>query len=108
VVISGGPLFALRGAELVALAERRALPAVLCRRGSCRLGGPDELWRLGSRYVSAARHLGRKDSQGRQTRGYAGCSKPTKITLKVNLKTANSLGLKVPESILVRADEVIE
>jgi len=32
---------------------------------------------------------------------------PTKFTLVVNLKAAKALGIKVPESILVRADEVI-
>jgi putative ABC transport system substrate-binding protein len=32
---------------------------------------------------------------------------PTKFKLVVNLKTAKGLNLKVPESILVRADEVI-
>ena len=32
---------------------------------------------------------------------------PTKFTLVVNLKTARALGIKVPESILVGADEII-
>ena len=32
---------------------------------------------------------------------------PTKFDFVVNLKTAKSLGISVPESILLRADEVI-
>ena len=33
---------------------------------------------------------------------------PTKFQMVVNMKTAKTLGIDVPESILIRADEVIE
>jgi putative ABC transport system substrate-binding protein len=38
----------------------------------------------------------------------ARCRQPTRFYLTVNLKTAKALGIKVPRSIMLRADKVIE
>src|SRR5437763_10728511 len=90
-----------------ALAARYRLPAVYsypiyARTGGLVSYGPDlfAIVREATRYVD-------KILRGAQP-GDLPVQQPTRFVLAVNLKTAKALGLAVPQSILARADEVIE
>jgi hypothetical protein len=77
--------------------DRDALP-------SPRLGGGWRAHRLRNqlyRRVSPGRHLHRPNSEGRNA-----CP-PTKLDLLIKLKTAKTLGLNVPATLLALADDVI-
>jgi len=92
---------------IVALAARHRLPAVYAYRYHVTSGGlisygPDTI----DPYVRAAGYVDRilKGENPSELPVQA----PTKYELAINLKTAKSLGLNVPETLLARADEVIE
>jgi putative tryptophan/tyrosine transport system substrate-binding protein len=108
VVIPGGPFSGLHHRELAALAVQHSLPAICGNNvdisvsgGLMSYGAPiADMLRLAGTYIGKILKGAKPEDMPVQ--------QPTKITLKVNLKTAKSLGLTVPTSILVRADEVIE
>jgi ABC-type uncharacterized transport system substrate-binding protein len=93
--------------EIVALAGLHRLPAVYPLRYFATVGGlvsygfdNIELYKRAAGYVDRILKGAKPNDLPIQ--------QPTKFELVVNLKTAMALGLTIPESFLVRADEVIE
>jgi putative ABC transport system substrate-binding protein len=108
LVITNADLFNSRGEQLGALSARNAVPTIFQFRGFVAAGG---LMSYGaSNQNSSYRLVG--SYTGRILKGEKPADLPvqqaTKIELILNLKTAKALGLAVPQSLLARADEVIE
>ena len=107
LVIGNDPFFSFRGEQLAALSFRHALPAIATRREFAAAGG---LMSYGGSLAEAFRlagvHTGRI-LKGENPADMA-VHKSTKIELVINLKTAKALGLKIPPTVLARADEMIE
>jgi len=107
LITTGSALTAVNRDLIIALAVRHKLPTVYINRFFAEIGGlisygPDFI----DQYRRAAGYVDRilKGEKPADLPVQA----PTKYELVLNLKTAKTLGLTVPESLLVRADEVIE
>ena len=107
VILIRGSFTEFYRAPLLGLALKHRLPSI-CEpaqwaRDSCLLSyGPDyaHLWQRAATYVD-------KILKGARP-GELPVEQPTKFELAINLKTAKALGLTIPQSVLVRADQVIK
>jgi putative ABC transport system substrate-binding protein len=99
-------MFVFQRTQLADRAAKAGLPAVYGWREHAEAGGlmsygPDlsDLFRRGATYVD-------KILKGAKPADLP-VEQPTKFELVINLKTAKALGLTIPQSLLVRADEII-
>ncbi len=107
VLVGPDPFFGTRRAQIMTLAARHVLPTSCMVSGCVEAGGlmtygPD----ISDMYRRAGRYVGRI-LKGEKPADMP-VQQPTKIELEINLKTAKGLGIRIPESILLRADVVIE
>jgi putative tryptophan/tyrosine transport system substrate-binding protein len=107
LLVAADPFFNSQREMLVALAAQYAIPAIYEWREFAAAGG---LMSYGTNLSEAYHQVG--VYTGRVLKGEKPSDlpvvQPTKFELVINIKTAKSLGLTVPQNILVAADELIE
>jgi putative ABC transport system substrate-binding protein len=107
IIVTAGPSTVIHRDLIVSLAARYKLPAIYFDRTSIAGGG---LISYGTNSVAQFRQAA--SYVDRILRGEKPANlpvqAPNKYELVINLKTAKALGLDVPQSLLARADEVIE
>jgi putative ABC transport system substrate-binding protein len=104
---ANAPLFTAHRTRIVGLAATSRMPAIYGHKEMAEVGGlmsygphyPDLLRRAATYVDKILRGVNPADLPVEQ---------PTKFELVINIKTAKAIGLTIPQSILVRADQILE
>jgi len=107
VIVGAAPYFTARRSQLAALAIRHRLPSIFGNRGYVEAGGLMSYGQKISEHYSRAADYVDKIFKGAKPADLP-VEQPVTLELVINLKTAKALGIKIPQSILLRADEVIQ
>ena len=107
VIVALDPLFIQQGPQIAVQAEKHRLPSIFANREYAEAGGllsygqnQLDIYRRAATYVD-------KIFKGAKPADLP-IEQPTKLELVINLKTAKALGLTIPQSLLLRADEVLQ
>ena len=105
--VMGDPMFLSQQNQIANLATTSRLPSVFARNENVEAGGLMSYGpTLADQFRQAATYVD-KILKGAKP-GDLPVEEPTRMYLVINLKTAKALGLTIPQSLLVRADEVIQ
>ena len=107
LVVIGSPTFLADQRRIADLAAKHRLPAMYSFKEHSEIGG---LMSYGASQADVVRRAARyvdKILKGARPADLP-IEQPTKFELVINLKTAKALGLTIPQSLLLRADRVIE
>jgi putative ABC transport system substrate-binding protein len=108
LVVFPDGMFQAQASVISALAARRRLPTMYGLRAYAEVGG---LMAYGANLAEMHRQLSAslvdKILRGAKPADLP-VAQPTKFELLINLKTAKTLGITIPQSLLQRADQVIE